>query len=94
MNKEQFVNKLKDPINAEAIELGQLIEEYTNGNKIEIIDGESIMYITVFVTKEIKQENFIRELEIKIKRTARIWWLEAIQYIQNESQISMGFRLK
>ena len=92
MSKEQFVEMLKDPLQAEAKQLDELVNSLALGNSVETLPGRTLMYITIFMDHCYIGSNEKAELEYQVSCATKHWWLEGITYDDMHSQISMGFR--
>ena len=92
MSKEQFVEMLKDPLQAEAKQLDKLVSSLAMGNKVETLPGRTLMYITIFMDHCYIGNADKNDIKYKVQCATKHWWLESITYDDMHSQISMGFR--
>ena len=93
MSKQEFYDKLKDPLKAEAMRLSSITKSFVGENYVETLPGKDLMYITVFMDQELLTEETAKELDQAIEKATHHWHLEAVN-VTLYSEISMGFRAK
>lgn len=93
MSKQDFYDKLKDPLKAEAAKLDSIAKSFAGDNYVETLPGKDLMYITIFMDKAPLDECISKRLDDAITEAAHHWHLEAI-HLTMTSEISMGFRAK